>query len=330
MKKIILTILCLFLLSACGTKRQYYNPEKIQGDINYNESLNANIIDWNLHSAKLADGRVISKEGLIKDFKIQKGYILLKIKDNEFFIADNDGNLKIISNNEEVYSYKFDAAVLGVDSEGDELALILADNSIVLANRSLGIKFSTTLSVASAQDNRVAAPYFLGGIIIYPTLDGKLIIFNRNDLRIVRDVVVGTENFFNNVIYLDIIDDKMIAATSKKVIVVSPNRTLYLNEDIKDIAVSGQNVFIFTKDGTIIKTDFNLRKITEKKFQFAIFIKNTIYNDMLYVFEKTGFLIKSDLNLENIEVYKIDNLVDQKSFIGNDKLFYSNKILNLK
>lgn len=76
--------------------------------------------------------------------------------------------------------------------------------------------------------------------------------------------MISAESFFNNVIHLDINDDKMIAATAKKVIVVSPARTLYLDADIKDIALDSNALFILEKNGNIIKTDYNLRKITKK------------------------------------------------------------------
>ncbi len=37
------------------------------------------------------------------------------------------------------YNFQFGASVVGVASNGDDLALVLANNTIVLANRSLGI-----------------------------------------------------------------------------------------------------------------------------------------------------------------------------------------------
>lgn len=191
--------------------------------------------------------------------------MLLAYQDGEYFTADNNGNLKIFDNSyNEIYSFQFDASVVGVASNGDDLALVLANNTIVLANRSLGIKFSQTLTSAPAQDSRTANPIFLDNIIVYPTLDGKILILSRNNLQIIKDVVISAENFFNNVIHLSVIGDKLIAATAKKIIVVSPARTLYLDADIKDVALSDDGIFILEKDGTIIKTDYNLRKIAEK------------------------------------------------------------------
>lgn len=331
MKKTLLTLFCLIFLCACGTKRQYFEPKQTDGDLSYNSTLKGKIIDWNLLSAKLSNNTAILKNNIsIDKFKLPKNYMLLAYQDGEYFIANNDGYLKIFdSSYNEIYSFQFDASVVGVASSGDDLALVLANNTIVLANRSLGIKFSQTLTPAPAQDSRTANPIFLDNIIVYPTLDGKILILSRNNLQIIKDVVISAENFFNNVIYLNIIKDKLIAATAKKIIVVTPAKTLYLDADIKDVALDDEGIFILEKDGTIIKTDYDLRKIAEKKFEFAIFVKSDIYNNSLYIFEKTGYLIKMNLNLDNTQVFKLSKAVDKISFMGSGKFYYGDKILDL-
>ncbi|TQR33097.1 hypothetical protein DMB92_03830 [Campylobacter sp. MIT 99-7217] len=331
MIKAFLTLfLCLFLC-ACGTKRQYYKPEKVVGKISYDERNKSKITNTNLNFAKLKNSQSLSKEGIIENFKLEKGYTLLKIEDGEFVIADDNGNLKIVDENaQESYSHKFDAAVLGVDLRGDDLALILANNTIVVANKSLGIKMSQTLSEANGQDSRIPAPIFLDTLIVFASLDGRLIFVDSTSLKIHKDIIVSSENFFNNIIYLNIINDRLIAATAKKVLIYTPNSTYSFDAEIKNVNVHENFIYILTKDGNIIKTDSNLKKITEKKLKFAIFNKSQIYDNALYVFEKTGYLIKSDLNLENMQVYRFKNAVNEKSFMGEDKFYYSNKILNLK
>ncbi|MDX2331074.1 hypothetical protein [Campylobacter hepaticus] len=331
MKNIFLTLFCLIFLYACGTKRQYFQPEYISANLKHNSNLKSKIIDWNLESAKLNNNTAILKNNIpINDFKIPKNYMLLTYQDGEYVVADNDGNLKIFDNSyHEIYTFKFDASVISISLNGDDLALVLANNTIILANRSLGIKFSQTLTSAPAQDSRAANPIFFDDIIVYPTLDGKILLLSKTKLQIIKDVVISAENFFNNVIYLNVIEDKLIAATAEKIILVSPAKTLYLDANIKDIALNNSNIFILEKDGNIIKTDYQLKKITQKKFEFAIFIKSTVYNNFLYIFEKTGFLIQSDLNLENIQIFKLSEAVDKMSFMGNDKFYYEDKILDL-
>ena len=331
MKIFILAFSFIVLFCACGTKRQYFQPAEIDGNLNHTENLKAKIVSTSLFSATLNNNSAILKnEENIGNFKLEKNYNLLAYQDGEFIVADNDGNLKIFDNNhQEVYSEKFDASVLSVALEGNDLALVLADNTIVLANRSLGIKFSQTLPPAVAQDSRVAAPLFLESAIVYPSLDGKIVIFSKQTQKILRDIIVSAEYFFNNIISLNVFDDKMIAATAKKIIVFSPSQTLHLNAEIKDVVLDKDSIFILLKDGNVMKTDFNLNKKAEKKFEFALFTQANIYNNHLYIIEKTGYLIKCDLNLENAQVFKLPDINEKMSFMGSTKFYYADKILDL-
>lgn len=345
MKKFLSLMFCLLLLSACGMRREYYEPEKIDAKLSYDEKLKSSIIETNLNFARLKNDTVLDKNGVIENFSLEEDFMLLKHEDNEFVIADKDGNLKIISaDKEELYHHKFDAAVLSIALSGDDMALLLADNSIILANRSLGIKMSQTLSAAPAQDSRVAAPIFLDSIILYPSLDGKLVIVDKASQKVIRDVIVSSGDFFNNVIYLNVIDDVMIAATSKKVVVVSPDETFSYDEEIRTVVVADeihanldknnqsntkQVIFIFAKNGNIIKTDLHLNKLIEKKFKFAIYNTGNVFNGFLYVFEKTGYLIKSDLALKQVQVYKLKGAADEKAFMREGRFYFANKILNL-
>lgn len=320
----------ILLFSACGTKRQYFEPEKIDARLSYDSRLRSSIKFSNDDFSVLNNGQILDKNGLVENFILEKNFRILKHEYSEFVIADDFGNLKIIDENaDEIYSHKFDAAVLSVALNGDDLAMVLADNSIVLVNRSLGIKFLQTLAPAPAQDIRVASPIFLTNIIVFPSLDGKLNVLDLATLKIVRSVVISNDEFFNNIIYLKITHNKMIAASPNRIVVVDDMQHFSLIEEIRTVFVYDENIFIFAKNGNIIKTDFKLNKLLEKKFKFAVYNEIDIFNGHLYVFEKTGYLIKSDLNLENIKVYRLSGAVGEDTFMQNGKFYYSNKILNL-
>ena len=331
MIRVLSLALCALLFCACGTRREYYEPpEKLDGKLSYESRLSSRIKDTNLDYAFLKSDEVLDKNGLIKHFKLPKGYTLLKFEASEFVIADKSGNLKILDeNSEEIYAHSFDAAVLSVALNGDDMALVLADNTIILINRSLGVKFSQTLTPAPAQDKRVASPHFMETIIIYPTLDGKLVVLDRATQKVIRDVVVSSEDFFNNVIFMSVVDDKMIAATPKRIVVVSPTQTYTYDEEIRNVVVSQGFIFIFAKNGNIIKTNLNLNKLVEKKLKYAIYNESSIFKGHLYVFEKTGYLFKSDLNLEHLQVFRLKGAAGEKAFMKEGKFYYDDKILSL-
>ncbi len=329
MRIFILTLVLFFC--ACGTKRQYFEPSQTEGVLNRTQNLKGKIVSSNIFSASLSNGEALLKSGEnIENFKLEKGYHLLTYEDGEFIIADNDGNLKILDNNyQELYSEQFDSSVLSVALDGDDIALVLANNTIILTNRTTGVKFSHTFGTAIAQDSRVAAPVFLDNTITYPTLDGKIVIFSRYGGELIKDILVSTEFFFNNIIYFRLMQDKIIAASAKKIIVFSPSKNLSLNADIKEVVANDDSIFIFEKNGNVTKTDFDLNKKVEKKFEFAIFTQANIYNNHLYMIEKNGYLIKSDLNLENTLIFKIPSIDGKMSFMGATKFYYENKILDL-
>lgn len=98
MKKIFLTLFCLIFLCACGTKRQYFEPEQTNGDLSHNGNLKSKIVDWNLVSAKLSNNTAILKNNIsIDKFKLPKNYILIAYQDGEYFTADDNGNLKFLT-----------------------------------------------------------------------------------------------------------------------------------------------------------------------------------------------------------------------------------------
>lgn len=319
----------VFIVS-CGTQREYYEPKKIQGKLSYDARLKSSIINSNLEFATLKNREVLSENGIIAHFKLEKGYKLLKFEEDEFVVADDSGNLKILDeNSEELFSHKFDAEVLSVALNGDDYAALLADNTIILANRSLGIKMQQTLTAAPAQDARVASPHFMDTLVIFPSLDGKVIVVDKNSEKIVRDVIVSSGDFFNNVIYLAVVDDMMIAATATKIIVISSDQTFSYIEDIRNVALGKKAIYIFGKNGNIIKTNLRLEKQKEKKFRYAIYNEAIVFKNHLYVFEKTGYLIRTDLNLANERVWRLKGAVDEKGFMKKGKFYYDNKILNL-
>ncbi|HEC1790142.1 TPA: hypothetical protein R1718_001729, partial [Campylobacter lari] len=292
MKHFYLFIITLIFFSACGTKREYYQPTQLE-QLPYNsKNINGKIVNFNNNIAQLNNNTFIDNKGNITALKIDKNYNILNIRQEEILIADNDGNFKILNlQGEELFSHKFNESVVSANVDGDDIALILASNTLVYANKNLGIRMLQNLGTAYAQDSRYANPYFLNTIIIYPMLNGKLAILNKSTLKVSKEILVSSEEFFNNIIYLHVKNNTMVAATAQKIIVVTPNRTLYLNENIKEVNINDKEIFILTKDGRVIKNDYNLRKIDEIKFQFALFSKSTLYNDSLYIFEKTGYLI---------------------------------------
>lgn len=326
MKKTTLIALILTLLFyGCGTKRQYFEPEKLDGSIKSTNALQSKIQEATLFGATLNDGSIITKDGVNTAIKIKDGFKFLGEYKGLYISADMYGMLEVTDNsNNLVFSRKFQTAVVSASLESNLLAVVTSLNEIQLidiytAQILMQYKSSEIFSV----DSRVASPIFLTYLIIYPTLDGRIYIVHKNG-QIIKDIVISSETFFNNIIFLDVVNDTMIAATAKKAMIIDPQNTYYFNAEIKNVLRKDDRIFIFTKDGTIFKTDFEFTKLAEMYFKFAIFSNATIVNNKLYVIEKTGYVIQTDLDLTKSDIYKMSSDIGLKSFMGKDG-FYNNK-----
>ncbi|WP_169754876.1 L-seryl-tRNA selenium transferase [Campylobacter curvus] len=334
MKKftLLLTLGLALILGGCGTKRQYFEPETISGKIKLSQDLPSYIKSANANAATLNNGNIITKDGLDTSVKLPQDFSLLN-KNGEFLIsADIYGDLNVTDgSNATVYQGKFPTAIVSASMEGNLLAAISAANHIYLIDI---VQAKTLMEYKSSEiyavDSRVVAPYFMSSLIIYPSLDGKIYIVQKDTGRILRDVVVSSENFFNNIIFLDVVGDNMIAATAKKLIVINPQQTVYYDGEIKNVLVNNDEIYIFKKDGNIVKTDLGLKQKNEVNFKFAIFSDATALGDQLYIVEKTGYIIKTDLDLGNTKIYELNDEIEDKSFMGKGAFYYDDEFVKFE
>ncbi|MCD8213369.1 MAG: L-seryl-tRNA selenium transferase [Campylobacter sp.] len=334
MKKftLLLTLGLVLILSGCGTKRQYFEPETITGEINLSHNLPSYIKSANSNAATLNNGNIITKDGIDTNVKLPENFSLLN-KNGDFLIsADVKGNLNVIDrSNTSVYQGKFPTAIVAASLEGNLLAAISAANHIYLVDI---VQAKTIMEYKSSEiyavDSRVVAPYFMSSLIVYPSLDGRIYIVQKDTGRILRDVVVSSENFFNNIIFLDVVNDNMIAATAKKLISINPQQTVYYDGEIKNVLINNDEIYIFKKDGNIVRTDLGLKQKNEANFKFAIFSDAVAIGDKLYIIEKTGYIIKTNLDLGDAKIYELNDEIEDKSFMGKDAFYYDDEFVKFE
>ncbi len=332
MKNKILILSIVFaslILSGCGTKRQYFEPVEPAGVIKYDGNLPATIIDVVRDGATLENGQIITKEGL-QEVKLPEGYTFVYNDKDKYLGVNKCSDLIIIDKaGKTLYSQKFNSTVASASMQENLLAVVLADNTISLfdtkANKNV---FSQKGDDVYAHDAKIAAPYFLKGLIVFPTLDGKIIIVDSNTYDVVRDIVVKSEKFFSNIIYLDVLDDRLVAATKKRVISINPKSMTFLDEEVKDVIILKNRVLVFTKDGRIVLTNADLKVLKEKKLKFAVFA-GTIYGEFVYVVERGGYLIATDLDLVSTNIYELPDNIETFLFTTKNELFYEDKYFKL-
>ena len=331
-KSLIFIALAAFILAGCTTKRQYFKPaeEQIAPQKLATASLPDDIHYATRSGATLDNGGLVTRAGLAQGVKLDKNTMFLGDFDGKYLVSNLNGDFKITQNGDTLWEHKFPCAIVAATLEDNYLAAVDSSNKIHLIDLASD---TTIIEYASGtpygMDARTAAPVFLSSIIVYPTLDGKVMIVDKNQGRILRDAVVSSESFFNNVVFLDVKGDKLFAATLSKLIMISPDKTEYYDGDIKDITLVGDRVYILLKDGNIEITDLNLKSLRKKEFKYAIFSNIIPKGDKLYIFEKTGYAIVTDLDLNNETIIKLDDEIDSKTFAGQNALYYGNKIIKI-
>ncbi|AFL67949.1 hypothetical protein [Sulfurospirillum barnesii] len=328
--KIVFSLLTLLLVvSGCGTKRQYFEPESVSGKLSYDGSLPASIMDAGRDGATLENGQVLTSKGL-SSVTLPKEYVFLGENNGRYIASSQCGALLVMDAHQKVlFKKECGTAVASASLKGNLLAMVLGSNELLLVDMSDGKELMhLTQDNVFALDSRIAAPYFLGDLIIFPTLDGKLLIVDEQSRKPIRDVVVSNEKFFGNIIYLQVLGDRLVAATKSKVVSISPKSINFLEAEVRDVIVLKNRIFVFTKDGKVMLTDADLKVLKDRKFTFATFA-GTIHGDFIYMIEKGGYVIATDIDLVSTNVYKLPDAIESNLFTTEDTLYYKNRFFKL-
>ncbi len=333
-KSSLLVSISIFLIALFGgcSHKNYFEPEKVAGEVRYDGRLPSSIIDRTIVSALLENGAFITKkDGLVKK-KLPKGFRVLNEGKDYYIVADKGGNLKILSKNDlsVIHEKSFKEIVAAAALKDSLLAIVFADNRLYLYDiNDQEEYFNEKLDDVYALDSRIANPAFLNDLVIYPTLDGRLIITDITHKKIIRDLVISSEKYFNNVIFLKVIGNRLIAATNTKVMSIDPKGiNIYGESEIKDIIFLADRVYIFTKDGKIVLTTPDLRVLKEKKYPFAIF-SGVIYGEFIYAIEKGGYVIAVDKDLITENYFKLPDPIEDLLFTAGDRLYYQDYYFKL-
>ncbi|WP_267524725.1 hypothetical protein [Campylobacter sp. MG1] len=305
MKKYSLIALSI-LLMACSSSKQYYEPKNTQ----------------ELKQIKVKDDSLLSKF---------KNYEIINKKDEVVFISNNLGFLKGLKDNEIIYDEKFPAKIVSIDINNDKAIMVDALNNVIIYDLSAKkYLFSQNYGQANGIIKKLANPQFNGKFIIVPTLDGKLLIFNNDNNTFFKSINVGTQDFFNNIIFFDTNKDSLVAASSSKIFTIVDNKSYIKILNIKKVFTNKNDIYVLANDGRIIKYDYLLKEKISTKFKYANFNAVHFYNSNLYALEFGGYLIKLDENLKELAVYDLNGKVKKGAYFKDNILFYNNKSYELQ
>lgn len=329
MKTIAFIFLAALVFSGCSS-RQYYEPEDTLGDFETTKHIiGYDMIDINPNGATLEDKQFISKQGY-DGVILPENYKFLNIEDDTILAADDNKTILLKDNEKEIY-LTFENNIISASKKGYLLALGFDNNSIMLYDTLTdSIKYKEYFKHSYLNDIKISSAVILDGVVLFPTLDGKVVIIDSNKFETIQTINIDPKSDINNIIYLANKNENLIAATSNKVFVFSNNKTYTQTLNVKFVTASEDAVYVSTLEGEVIKYNMKLEKQNSKKFRFAKFHALILGEENLYALESQEYLIKFDTDLENIEIFDFDFDEDKKVISIENKLYFDDAYIELK
>ena len=325
---LLLLLTALFLLGGCSAKK-YYKPAQDTTTLRYQNELPAAIRTIALDGATLADGSIITMRGLYAS--LLKPEESLIAQNNDYLIASDREGVTLYNTLGEVkYRIETTAKALSAETNGDMIALLLADNSLALYSlQDQSILFKSKQKPTESIASDVAKPIFFDELLIFPTLDGKVVVVDKRSKKELRDFIVSSKPYFNNIIHLSIQGQLIYAATKYKLIAISPRSVQEFTADINTLLPYAGGIYLSTVDGRVIQLDTALVTVNERKFPFAGLISLSLNPKGLYAVERTGYVIKLQPDLSEYTLYEMLDTIDLPFFASDTTLYYKHRALVL-
>jgi len=327
-----LSFVILFLMmlgfSSCSSK-QYFKPNQVSLKVE-SHSFGTKIADLSREGVTLKSGAYIGKSG-ISTINLGEEYRFLNENENYILAANTQGVLNIIDKHtkKSVRAVSLHMPIVSATIHNGLVAYILNNNTFGLYQISDNRKIMQNRSERSyAIDTRAASPIFIDNLAIMPMLDGKLIIIDSSNIENAKVVYISSHKYFNNVIYLSRMGNTMVAATPKRLITLGGAGKLEYNANISEVAVSNNNLYLFTKEGEVIKLNEKLNESSRKKFKFAHFSAASAFGGKVFALDHQGSLIVLSEDLSKFKIYNVGS-VDEAAFISGTKLYKDNKVIEL-
>ncbi len=252
----------------------------------------------------------------------------LKLKGVEAEVQDKVCHqVELISNNpnasQQSIIIPLETFALSASVKGNLLAVVLADNSANLYDiTSQKLLFSEKGSPSTTINSLMAMPIFMDTVVVFPMLDGRLLVVDyvHGNPTPIRNIVISSDKSFNNITYLIVDGNNMIASTGKRILSVVSGQEFNYDGDIVDLLYDKGTLYVLTLDGQILQMDKSLRELNSVKLPFASLNTIVLNHNKLYSLEKRGYVIEVDLNdFNSYNVYKTPT-------IGSFKFFSSNRL----
>lgn len=330
-KNILFTILVMFLVVGCSSKKYYEPEDTLSVPKNAVSSYEGDILSINRTGATLDNGKYISNNG-VSSLVMPEGYNFLNETNTKVLASNAKGSLIVISKNNSKIDVEltFPVPVVSATLKGDLIAYVLNSNIFGLYNTTTKKKLIEDNSEATyAIDTRATNPVFMDSIAIMPMLDGKLILVSVDDVRNVKVIYVSGEKSFNNIIYINPTKSSIVASTSSRLLKLGTRSKKEYKAAISEVIIVNDDLtYVFTKDGEVISLNRGFEEIGKLKYKFAHYTAASVIDNKVYALEQQGSLIVMNKELTKFKVYELDE-VETPIMMTNNKLYKDGDILDL-
>ena len=320
----------LLFLSACSTK-EVFKPKVLGADWEKYAQSEGDLVDTSYNVALLDNKKVLTKSSIV-DMNVAKNQRLISHSDGWIISASIDGELLLTSQDDVKLQEKFQLkkTIASASVKGDNLAVVFADNELAvysIASKALIFKEQGTEPLVV--NTQIVNPFFINNLVFFGTLDGKVVIVNLDLKKKLRTVTVSAEENFNNIIYFNMIGNRVIAATGYKILSMA-EKEIRVKYETRNIVYDGKDIFITTKQGEVISFTPTLELNARIKFPFAHFLGMISDGDNLYILEKEGYMIILNKNMKDYSVHEVDMTEDGFIFIAGKTFYVADKKIVIK
>jgi len=326
--RIVGALFVVILLAGCGSKR-YYEPEKT-ASLAYSGLEKSALYHKHPSGLTFKDGTVVTQQGRFEAL-LKPEYYLVGAEENYVIATTPEGDVMVHDAQGEVlHTLHFDAALASARIQNGILAGVLVNNTIVLTRLSDGKNlFKRRQKKSLTMQGGLAAPLFFDDLVLYPTLDGKLVVLNAPKANVIREIVISSEKFFNNVMYLAKEGNAIYAVTRYRAMKMVASQTFRFDATINHVAMINHKLYLATNDGRILRLNETMESEAVLKFPFAGIIGIHDTSKGLYLLERGGHVIKTDRELTEFEVYLLLDDVETGSYLANSKLYFLRRYTEL-
>jgi hypothetical protein len=316
----------LFALLGCS-KLAVFSPEDVEARLGYDERLDAPIVRLNADGATLENGRILSRKKT-PIARLEEGTSLLSIDGQFALAADAEGGLILYDPSGAAKKFAQKEAIVSAATDGKIIVVVSKTNACKIIDAADGktLFFSQEKPTLAVSD-RLAKPLVGAKQAIIPTLDGKLLIVDRASAKTVKEIAVGGEEFFGNVVLLADYENRIIVAIDGRILSIAPNGTQRTRDiDARFFAALPSGLYAFARDGAVQRLNAALETLSIARLPYARFIAAIEKNGDVWAVEQSGYVARFSDNLQKTEIYELPDAIRASVYVDDRGVWHYDKL----